>query len=456
MDTVYTLIVIDASHTRIVKSVTVTVEPDTYTIGLQPEALSFAAPYNYTTPPDAKIVTVKNTGNREVALLQPAQPSSFTVSTLTDVSLAPGETATFAVRPAESLAWGRHSAQITVLTEEESSAVLDVTLDVAGPPPTPTPSPTATPTFDPEQRYRPIPDPTAIPVAPVLTPVPTPVLIAPSSATPKPGYDNDLKALPEPDADKPLTQGGIGRPDGMGDNEYLSILDAILAEIEELKCGYADAPLIAKGLETDIERAQKLYSAVWAQKEPEKLHVLDIKTGTQIVCDAYLDGSVPVLQVELIESLPENEPIQPGKLIVAVDVTLMLDGVPQTGRNIELTLSFKEHKNESIVIAHRLNDGTWEYFDVKTDSEGFARISVSSLSPFVVYTVPQATVTPEATVAPQATAKIDAPLNTPEAIVVAEEQTAAISWWIPALAALAAAIAAGAVLWRAKRNGKER
>ena len=93
---------------------TVTVTDKTYTISADATVLNFGSAYTGYTQPAAQTVTVKNTGNQPVTLIQPASTNSFEVGTLSTTNLAVGETATFTVQPKAGLSAGTYSDTITV------------------------------------------------------------------------------------------------------------------------------------------------------------------------------------------------------------------------------------------------------------------------------------------------------------------------------------------------------
>jgi hypothetical protein len=96
------------------------VEAIVYSISLsQSGAYTFpAANEGYTTAPEAKTITVSNTGSQPTgpltAALSGADPSSFTVSTPSISSIAVGETDAFTVVPKMGLTAGTHTETVTV------------------------------------------------------------------------------------------------------------------------------------------------------------------------------------------------------------------------------------------------------------------------------------------------------------------------------------------------------
>lgn len=92
----------------------VKVTQSTYSISADTQALDFGSACPGYERPAAKTVTVTNTGNRSLALTQPASTNNFEVGTLSKTELAAGETATFTVQPKAGLAAGACSETIVV------------------------------------------------------------------------------------------------------------------------------------------------------------------------------------------------------------------------------------------------------------------------------------------------------------------------------------------------------
>lgn len=102
----------------------VKVTQSTYSISADTQALDFGSACPGYERPAAKTVTVTNTGNRSLALTQPASTNNFEVGTLSKTELDAGETATFTVQPKAGLAAGAYSENIVV------SASNNVTLTI--------------------------------------------------------------------------------------------------------------------------------------------------------------------------------------------------------------------------------------------------------------------------------------------------------------------------------------
>ena len=87
---------------------------------------SLTAPY---AQPDAKTVTVTNTGTESVTLTQPTS-SNYVVGTLSKTALDSGETATFTVQPKPDLAAGTYNETITINGSGGASASVSVSFTV--------------------------------------------------------------------------------------------------------------------------------------------------------------------------------------------------------------------------------------------------------------------------------------------------------------------------------------
>lgn len=107
-----------------------------YSISVSPTSLDFGkVQAGYTTAPTAQTVTVKNTGNKEITLTQPASTTNYTVGTLSVDTLAPNAEATFTVTPNTGLAAKDepYSETITVGTDQSSvSASISAKFVVTG------------------------------------------------------------------------------------------------------------------------------------------------------------------------------------------------------------------------------------------------------------------------------------------------------------------------------------
>ena len=108
----------------------VKVTQSTYSISADTQALDFGSACPGYERPAAKTVTVTNTGNRSLALTQPASTNNFEVGTLSKTELAAGETATFTVQPKAGLAAGAYSENIVVSASNNVTLTIPVSFTV--------------------------------------------------------------------------------------------------------------------------------------------------------------------------------------------------------------------------------------------------------------------------------------------------------------------------------------
>ena len=135
----------DGSEKKAVCEVTVTAK--TYTLTADPAAIGFGSVQTGYSQPAAQTVTVKNTGNQNLNLNQPAA-SNYEVGALSKTQLAPNDTATFTLRPKAGLGAGSYNESITVSANDGAKAVVNVNFAVSQPSgtaPTATPAPKPTP-----------------------------------------------------------------------------------------------------------------------------------------------------------------------------------------------------------------------------------------------------------------------------------------------------------------------
>lgn len=101
-----------------------TVAPaDVFGLSVNPSIVDFGTvKAGYTEAPQAGTVTVKNEGNTTINLKQPIG-GDFEVGALSAVTLAPGESATFTVRPKTGLAEGLFDQDIVVASDNSQTSV---------------------------------------------------------------------------------------------------------------------------------------------------------------------------------------------------------------------------------------------------------------------------------------------------------------------------------------------
>ncbi len=85
----------------------------------------------YETPSDTKTITVTNTGNQSVTLIQPTAVS-YELGTLSKTELAVGETATFTIAPKTGLLSGTHQETIRIANTQGQAASVNVNVKVNG------------------------------------------------------------------------------------------------------------------------------------------------------------------------------------------------------------------------------------------------------------------------------------------------------------------------------------
>lgn len=98
-------------------------QADVFGLSINPSIVDFGTvEAGYTEAPQAGTVTVKNEGNTTINLKQPAG-GDFEVGALSAVTLAPGESATFTVRPKTGLAEGLFDQDIVVASDNSQTSV---------------------------------------------------------------------------------------------------------------------------------------------------------------------------------------------------------------------------------------------------------------------------------------------------------------------------------------------
>ena len=112
---------------------TVTVTAKTYSISATPNTLNFGSITEGEEHPAAQTVTVKNTGNQTVTIVQPTA-DNFEIGALSLTELEPDETATFTIQPKDKFPRGSYSEQITITGDNNVSAALTATFTVKEPP----------------------------------------------------------------------------------------------------------------------------------------------------------------------------------------------------------------------------------------------------------------------------------------------------------------------------------
>ena len=111
----------------------VTVTAKTYSLSVDPSTLNFGSITEGEERPAAQTVTVKNTGNQRVTLVQPTA-TNFEITTSDNLTLNAGESVTLTIQPKANLPRGSYSEQITITGDNNVSATLTATFTVKEPP----------------------------------------------------------------------------------------------------------------------------------------------------------------------------------------------------------------------------------------------------------------------------------------------------------------------------------
>ena len=105
------------------------VEAEVYTIIVNPTKADFGSVLLGYNPIATHTVTVTNTGNRIISLVQP-EATNYIVGSLNKTALNPGNTATFTIRPKDDLPDGTYSETIAVNGFNCAQAAVDTTFTV--------------------------------------------------------------------------------------------------------------------------------------------------------------------------------------------------------------------------------------------------------------------------------------------------------------------------------------
>lgn len=112
-----------------VASCPVTVTAKTYALTIDPAAIGFGTVQPGYTQPAAREITVKNTGNQTLTLTQPTA-TKYLVGSLSRLTLAPGETATFTVQPKADQPVAVYNETILVVGNGGAGASLNLSFTV--------------------------------------------------------------------------------------------------------------------------------------------------------------------------------------------------------------------------------------------------------------------------------------------------------------------------------------
>ena len=112
-----------------VASCPVTVTAKTYALTIDPAAIGFGTVQPGYTQPAAREITVRNTGNQTLTLTQPTA-TKYLVGSLSRLTLAPGETATFTVQPKADQPVAVYNETILVVGNGGAGASLNLSFTV--------------------------------------------------------------------------------------------------------------------------------------------------------------------------------------------------------------------------------------------------------------------------------------------------------------------------------------
>ena len=112
-----------------VASCPVTVTAKTYALTIDPAAIGFGTVQTGYTQPAVREITVRNTGNQTLTLTQPTA-TKYLVGSLSRLTLAPGETATFTVQPKADQPVAVYNETILVVGNGGAGASLNLSFTV--------------------------------------------------------------------------------------------------------------------------------------------------------------------------------------------------------------------------------------------------------------------------------------------------------------------------------------
>ena len=112
---------------------TVTVTAKTYSLSVDKSTLNFGSITEGEERPAAQTVTVKNTGNQRVTLVQPTA-TNFEITTSDNLTLNAGESVKFTIHPKDNLPRGSYSEQIVVSNTNDEKVIITATFTVKEPP----------------------------------------------------------------------------------------------------------------------------------------------------------------------------------------------------------------------------------------------------------------------------------------------------------------------------------
>lgn len=133
-DTIY---ITDNSNNRLTSvtaAIQVAEQELTYSLTVEPDTLDFGSrEAGYTEAPEAQTVTVTNNGTGTLNLTQP-ESDFFNIGNLSDIELAPGESATFTVQPKRGLEESEYLEVIQIPNEEGAAGMVNAYFNVTAEP----------------------------------------------------------------------------------------------------------------------------------------------------------------------------------------------------------------------------------------------------------------------------------------------------------------------------------
>lgn len=257
---------------------------------------------------------------------------------------------------------------------------------------------------------------------------------APASAA----FSTDAVTLPvSADTALPLSQGGLGKDEGMSDTAYMQALLDISDLLSRQHTGALDAPLSGGDAAGAEARAllEQLYHRVNLLLTPATEKFLDMNSGTaaavaagtadaQFSMQLLAEGSV----YDAAAAAANGAPIAVGVLNISRGDTALSD--------ISVALQFANCANEELYFSVLQEDGSFESFRLTVDADGRSTFLASGSMTFVISrTVPDAAGSPS-----------------PSADPAGGGKTGGSLWVFIVLGVIALGAAAGIVIVLKKRN----
>ncbi|MGE4283809.1 MAG: S-layer homology domain-containing protein [Clostridia bacterium] len=208
-----------------------------------------------------------------------------------------------------------------------------------------------------------------------------------------------IASIPKADTDISFSEGGLGQPQDMSDDDYIDLLNKVIYSIDQILKGYLSLNdnQMFKMTTTEISRLETLYAMANQNLDSKNYRIMNAETGTMAILP-YIDGdSIPKLVVNKYEAgnmvsdlytEAKTKGTEQGadEIFVMLDVDIEMDGEEfHTDEPVTITFYLPNCEGKDSLIGHKKNDGTWEYYRTKVDANGYASIVVNGLSPFVIY-----------------------------------------------------------------------